>query len=218
MDEAPDLPNFSLVRRGILCVISGSAGSGKTTLCHAMRDEEGCYHTVSCTTREPRGGEENGIAYHFLSEDEFVARIDRGEFLEHAQVFGKRYGTLKSEVLDRLERGQDVIMDIDVQGAAQIRACEDEALRKSLVDVFILVPEDELKARLTSRATETPEQLATRLGEAMKETVHWRRYQYAIKSGNREEDREVLRAILIAERHRAARLWQLCVDESKPND
>ena len=195
-----------LKRQGILCVVSGPAGSGKTTLCHAMRDEENCHHAVSCTTREPREGEVDGLAYHFLTEEEFVTRIERGDFLEHANVFGRRYGTLKSEVLGRIAEGRDVIMDIDVQGAAQIRECMDDTIQHGHVDVFILVPMDELRARLTNRGTEAPEQLATRLGKAQKEMAEWRRYQYAIISGERDGDREKLRAILKAERHKAARL------------
>ena len=182
-----------------------------------MRDEENCYHTVSCTTRGPREGEEDGVNYHFLSDDEFVGRIEQGDFLEHAHVFGRRYGTLKSEVLGRLETGQDVIMDIDVQGAAQVRACADDGIQLSYVDVFILVPLEELRARLANRGTEGPEQLALRLGEAMKEIAHWDRYQYAISSGNQLDDREALRSILAAERRRTKRLSQLREGDSGPN-
>ena len=179
-----------------------------------MRDGENCYHTVSCTTRAPREGEVDGVAYHFLSDEEFVARVARGEFLEHANVFGRRYGTLKSEVLGRLEAGQDVIMDIDVQGAAQIRGCEDEDIRRSHVDVFVLVRKDELRARLVNRGTEGEEELARRLGEAENEMTQWRKYQYAIVSGDRDNDREKLRAILDGERNRGSGMRRMRPDDS----
>ena len=208
MGDLPHTPidSDAVTRRGILCVVSGPSGSGKTTLCHAMRDLENCHYTVSCTTRAPRGDEVDGVDYHFLSEEEFLTRIERGDFLEHANVFGRRYGTLKSEVVPNIDAGRDVVMDLDVQGAAQIRACEDQTIRSSLVDVFILVPMAELRTRLADRATESDEQLAKRLTEAVVEIESWDRYQYAITSSGREADRAAMRAILSAERQRANRL------------
>ena len=196
----------TITRKGILCVVSGPSGSGKTTLCYAMRDLENCYYTVSCTTRAPRGDEVDGVDYHFLSEVEFAARLERGDFLEHANVFGRRYGTLKSEVIPNIDAGRDVVMDLDVQGAAQIRACEDPTICNSHIDVFILVPMNELRERLAERATESTEQLAKRLDEAQVETASWNLYQYTIASEDREADRATLRSILTAERHRAHRL------------
>ncbi|MGK0186190.1 MAG: guanylate kinase [Verrucomicrobiales bacterium] len=195
-----------ITRRGILCVVSGPSGSGKTTLCHAMRDIENCYYTVSCTTRAPRGDEEDGVDYHFLSEEEFAARIEADDFLEHAEVFSRRYGTLKSEVIPIIDAGRDVVMDLDVQGAAQIRECEDPAIRSSQIDVFILVPMTELRNRLADRATETEEQLAKRLAEAKIECASWDLYQYAITSTDKENDRAAMRAIITAERRRTSRL------------
>jgi guanylate kinase len=204
---ANPISNHSAIqRRGILCVVSGASGSGKTTLCHALRDLEDCYYTVSCTTRAPRGDEVNGVHYHFLSDEEFVQKIEQGEFLEHANVFGRRYGTLKSEVIPNIESGRDVVMDLDIQGAAQIRDCEDPAIRASHIDAFILVPMAELRRRLAESATESPEQLAKRLAEAQIETAAWNLYRYAITSTDRETDRAAMRAIITAERHRASRL------------
>lgn len=200
------LNSDAIARRGILCVVSGPSGSGKTTLCHAMRDLENCYYTVSCTTRAPRGDEVDGVDYHFLSDEEFVKRIDLGDFLEHAHVFGRRYGTLRSEVIPNIDAGRDVVMDLDVQGAEQIRACEDPAIRSSHVDTFILVPIGELRNRLAERATESAEQLTKRLEEAKVEIESWDRYRYAITSTDREADRAAMRAIIAAERHRASRL------------
>jgi guanylate kinase len=208
MDVPPPSPANSnvITRKGILCVVSGPSGSGKTTLCHAARDLENCHHTVSCTTRAPRGDEVDGVNYHFLSDVEFAARVERGEFLEHANVFGRRYGTLKSEVIPNINAGRDVVMDLDVQGAAQIRACEDPCIRASHVDVFILVPLNELRERLAGRATESADQLTMRLDEAQVELASWNLYRYAIISADRETDRAALRAILAAERQRAGRL------------
>lgn len=171
-----------------------------------MRDLENCYHTVSCTTRTPRGDEVDGVNYHFLSDEDFARRVAKGAFLEHAAVFGRRYGTLKSEVLPHINAGRDVVMDIDVQGAAQIRACDDAVIRASHVDVFILVPMHELRVRLSGRATESAEQLEKRLAEARTETASWHLYRYAITSRDRDSDRAAMRAIIAAERQRASRL------------
>ena len=148
----------------------------------------------------------DGVNYHYLSDDDFAGRVDSGEFLEHATVFGCRYGTLKSEVIPNIAAGRDVVMDLDVQGAAQIRACGDAAIQASHLDVFVLVQMDELRARLAERATESPDQLAKRLAEAQAEMASWNLYQYAITSADRESDRAAIRAILAAERRRASRL------------
>lgn len=194
-------------RTGVLCVVSGPSGSGKTTLCRAASVQEDLYYTISCTTRQIRDGETHGRDYFFLTDEDFLAREAAGEFLEHAQVHGRRYGTLKSEVLPRLARGQDVIMDLDTQGAAQLRHCQDEAIRRAMVDVFILPPHAaEFRQRLASRHTETLEQLEVRLRNAQEEMLHWPDYEYAIVSGTREADLAALLAILRAERHRSRRL------------
>jgi guanylate kinase len=164
-------------------------------------------YTVSCTTRDIRPGESDGSDYFFLSEGEFQRRIDAGEFLEHAVVHGRRYGTLKTQVLPHLAAGRDVIMDLDIQGAAQLRGCPDENIRRALVDVFIHVPDiGELKARLAGRRSETPEQLALRLANALGEMEHWHHYRYTLVSRSQEDDLREFRAILTAERHRSTRL------------
>ena len=138
---------MSLRRTGILCVVSGPSGSGKTTVCRGATQATALYYTTSCTTRAVRAGEVDGSDYFFLTEEEFQRRISAGQFLEHALVHGRRYGTLRSEVIPRLAAGEDVVMDLDPQGAAQLRACEDMAIRHSLIDVFILPAGiDELRA------------------------------------------------------------------------
>ncbi len=199
---------FPQQRLGVLMVVSGPSGSGKTTLCRQLSDMGEVVYSVSCTTRSPRPGEVHGRDYFFLQEEDFVARIGRDEFFEHANVHGRRYGTLKSSVKENLLRGQDVVMDIDVQGARQIRACDDPMIQQCLADVFILPPSvEELKARLSGRGTETQEALALRLSNALDEMACWQEYQYVLVSGSRSEDQQRFQSLLAALRMRAS-LWK----------
>lgn len=194
-------------RNGILFVLSAPSGAGKTTLTTALRQKPDFVYAVSCTTRAPRPGEVDGEDYYFLSEDDFVARVKAGEFLEHAEVHGRHYGTLKRTVLDQLEHGVDILIDIDTQGAASIRACDDPFIQDALADVFIMPPSvDELRRRLQRRGTETPEQIETRIRNASSEMKHWREYRYTIISGSMEEDIEKFRAVMRAERYLSRRL------------
>ncbi len=194
-------------REGLLCVVSGPSGSGKTTVCRSATAVEPVYYTVSCTTRPMRPGEENGRDYFFMTAEEFLEKVDAGEFLEYACVHGRYYGTLKSEVLPALEAGRDVIMDLDIQGAAQLRACDDETIRRALVDVFIMpAGMEDLRARLSGRSSETKEEVDLRLRNALAEMKHWREYAYLILSHTREADLAAFRSILHAERLRATRL------------
>ena len=145
-------------RYGMLLVVSGPSGSGKTTLCRRLADSGEVRYSISCTTRQPRPGEMSGLDYHFLSRADFESRLAAGDFLEHAEVHGNFYGSLKSEVLAHLEEGVDVVMDIDVQGAAQIRDCADPLIRRAMVDLFVMPPnEEELRRRLSGRNTDSEE-------------------------------------------------------------
>ena len=194
-------------RQGILFVISAPSGTGKSTLCESLRATPDFIYSISCTTRAPRKGEENGVDYHFLSREDFQQRIDRGEMLEFAEVHGNYYGTLKETVKEALEQGTDVLLDIDVQGAAAIRKIEDPMVRDSLVDVFIMPPTiDELERRLRKRGTETEEQVQQRLETGREESKLWRLYRYTILSGSMEEDLTKFRAIMRAERYLSRRL------------
>ena len=194
-------------RTGILLVVSGPSGSGKTTLCRQLADRGEAHYSISCTTRPPRPGEVNAKDYHFLSREEFVRRLEAGEFLEHAVVHGNLYGSLKSEVLSHLSAGVDVVMDIDVQGAEQVRNCADPDIRRAAVDLFVMPPnEQELQARLAGRATDSAATIALRMSNALDEMQHWRKYTYLLRSSSREEDYARFTALVTAERLRVARL------------
>jgi guanylate kinase len=199
--------NPIIPRRGILFVVSAPSGAGKTTLCNALRQTSDFVYSVSCTTRKPRPGEIDGEDYCFLSEEDFSRRVAAGEFLEHATVHGFRYGTLRAAVLQHLNLGVDVLLDIDIQGAAAIRSCSDPQIIDALADVFIMPPSlDELHHRLLRRATETSEQVEVRLRNAASEMKNWRLYKYSIISGSMEEDVQKFRAIMRAERYLSRRL------------
>ncbi|MBR00958.1 MAG: guanylate kinase [Verrucomicrobiales bacterium] len=194
-------------RIGILLLVSGPSGSGKTTLCRRLSDEDEAHYSISCTTRLPREGEVNGRDYHFLDRNDFQARIEAGEFLEYAEVHGNHYGTLKSEVLDFVSKGQDVVMDIDVKGADQVRDCRDSAIESALVDLFVMPPsETELRARLTERGTDTEDVITLRMENALEEMKHWPKYSYRLLSTTREEDYLNFKSLILAERLRVARL------------
>lgn len=193
-------------RTGILFVLSAPSGAGKTTLCTSLRQKPDFVYAVSCTTRTPRPGEIPGEDYYFLSDQEFDAKVAADEFLEHAEVHGRKYGTLKSTVLENLEKGIDVLIDIDTAGAASIRSCSDQFIIDALADVFIMPPNlDELRRRLAKRGTETDEQIAVRLHNAALEMKHWRKYKYVLISGSMEEDIEKFRAVMRAERYLSRR-------------
>ncbi|MEM7144379.1 MAG: guanylate kinase [Verrucomicrobiota bacterium] len=184
-------------RLGVLLLVSGPSGSGKTSLCQALRDAGEVVYSISCTTRRRREGELDGEHYHFLSEEDFERRVSAGDFLEHAVVHGNRYGTLKGSVLERLESGTDVAMDIDVQGAALVRGCEDAVIQRVLVDVFVMPPSmEELEKRLSGRGTESAGEMEVRLANAAAEMAHAEEYGHRIVSGTREEDYERLLGVL----------------------
>ncbi len=201
--------NSSFTRSGILFVLSAPSGAGKTTLTTSLRQKPDFVYAVSCTTRPPRPGEIPGEDYIFLTEDDFARRVEAGEFLEHAEVHGRRYGTLKETVLSQLHAGVDVLIDIDTTGAASIRACNDPVIQEALADIFIMPPSlEELGRRLSKRGTETTEQINVRLTNAASEMRHWRSYRYTIISESMEEDIQKFRAVMRAERYLSRRLAQ----------
>ena len=194
-------------RTGILFVVSAPSGAGKTTLCDALRQTPDFVYSVSCTTRSPRAGEIEGEDYQFIFEPDFLARVRAGEFLEHAKVHEHYYGTLRKPLVANLQNGVDVLIDVDIQGAAAIRAFDDPTIRAALCDVFIMPPDlDELRRRLTKRGAETPEQIESRIVTAAREMELWRDYRYTIISKSMEEDLQKFRHIMGAERYLSRRL------------
>lgn len=194
-------------RTGILLVVSGPSGSGKTTLCRLMAESGEVHYSISCTTRSPRPGEVDGKDYHFLTRQDFQQRLDAGDFLEHAVVHENLYGSLKSDVISYLQSGTDVIMDIDVQGADQIRTCPDPDIQRAVVDLFVLPPSEEiLHKRLSDRATDSAETIALRMTNALEEMRHWRRYAYCLISSSKEQDYAQGQSLLTAERLRVSRI------------
>ena len=193
----------------IILLISAPSGAGKTTVCNAMlAANPGLRRVVTSTTRPARPGEQHGVDYHFFSAEEFGRRREAGEFLEHASVYGRAYGTLKSSVLDLLTAGHDVLLNIDVQGAASVRevAARDPVLQRALVTVFLTPPTlAELESRLRGRGSDPEEVVARRLAEAQGEAGRWSEFDYLVVSSSRSEDLRRMQAIYDTEQLRSAR-------------
>jgi guanylate kinase len=193
----------------LLIVLSAPSGGGKTTLGRQLLvARPNVTRAVTCTTREPRPGEKEGVDYYFLDATSFLKRVQAGNFLEHATVYGNSYGTLKAEVLDKLRQGRDVLLAIDVQGAAAIRkqAEEDQELRRSLVTVFLTPASLEvLEDRLKKRGQDSPAAIQKRLSVARQEVAQWKHFDYLIPSASIEEDLRRMLAILDAEKMRQCR-------------
>lgn len=194
----------------LLVVISAPSGGGKTTLCHQLlAARPDMTRAVTCTTREPRKGEQDGADYYFLDATSFLKRVQAGNFLEHATVYGHSYGILKSEVLGKLRAGTDVLLNVDVQGAATIRerAGEDPELKRALVSVFLTPPSAAiLEKRLRRRGTDAPAAVQKRLSVARQEVVQWKNFDYLLISTSIEEDLRRMLAIVQAEKMRPARM------------
>jgi len=190
---------------GTLFIVSGPSGAGKTTLIRSVREQLRAlgleiYFSVSHTTRKPRAGEVEGKSYHFVSPEVFQRMIERGEFIEHAFVHEQRYGTSKREVLGRLIRGEDVILDIDYQGARQI--ARDAELKERSLNVFIFPPSlDVLEQRLRDRGLNSEEEIQTRLRKAIDEIDAGKEfYDYVIINDDLNVATECLKATIIAKK------------------
>jgi guanylate kinase len=194
----------------MLIVISAPSGGGKTTLAGQLIDANpSLTRAVTCTTRAPRDGEKEGVDYFFLDAGSFLKRVQAGNFLEHATVFGNSYGTLKSEVLNKLRQGRDVLLNVDVQGASAIRdrAESDSELKRALVQVFLTPPSLAiLEKRLKKRGTDSDAVIAKRLGVARQEIAQWRNFDYLIISTTITEDLRRMQAVFDAEKMRVGRL------------
>ena len=202
-------PVKSATTSPLLVLLSAPSGGGKTTvgelLLSARKD---MARAITCTTRNPRPGEKDGVDYYFLDAGSFLKRVQAGNFLEHATVYGNSYGTLKSEVLSKLRDGKDVLLNVDVQGAAAIRsrADEDSELKRALVSVFLTPPSlAVLEARLKKRGTDSPAAIQKRLSEARQELARWKGFDYLVISDSIQEDLRRMQAIIEAEKLRSAR-------------
>lgn len=195
--------------RPLLVVLSAPSGAGKTTLCLQLLEARPSFaRAITCTTRPPREGEQDGVDYYFLTPETFQKRVAAGEFLEHATVYSRSYGTLRSEVLNKMSQGRDVLLTVDVQGAESIRriASQDAELAQSLVTVF-LTPQSikELENRLRKRNQNSAADLERRLGESRCEIARWKEFQYLILSTSIPEDLRRMLAIVDAEKMRQDR-------------
>lgn len=193
----------------LLIVMSAPSGAGKTTLCQQLLASRPSFtRAITCTTRTPRPGEKDGIDYHFLDPATFLKRVQAGNFLEHATVYGNSYGTLKSEVLSKLRQGKDVLLTVDVQGAATIRehASEDPELARALVTVFLTTSTlTELEQRLRRRNQDPASAIEKRLGVARQEISQWKNFQYLIISTTIPEDLRRMLSVVDAEKMRKER-------------
>ena len=200
------------MKEGLLVVISGASGTGKGTVCKALFEvEKNLSFSVSATTRKPREGEKDGVNYYFLTKDEFEKRIEAGEFLEWANVYGNYYGTPMKEVSNRLKNGEDILLEIDTQGAINVM----EKMPKG-VFIFLLPPSmDELKRRIEGRGTETEESLKKRLGAAKTEIALAEKYDYTVVNDEVENAVKHISAILAAERAKSNRNLNLIEELEK---
>lgn len=190
------------MKRGLLIVVSGASGTGKGTVCKKiLSDLPEVAYSISATTRAPRPGEVDGKEYYFLSVAEFKSWIADGKFLEHAEVYGNFYGTPLNKIEERLNRGEDILLEIDVQGALNVkRKCPEG------VYIFLLPPSlEELKRRIEGRGTETPESLNRRMKNALAEINVGLEYDYVVVNDSIENAVEKIKAILTAERLKVAR-------------
>jgi guanylate kinase len=190
-------------RRGLMLVLSSPSGAGKSTLAKKIIESDpGIKMSVSATTRLPRPGEVDGKDYFFVNAMEFENMVGTGAFLEHARVFGHRYGTPKQPVMDAMAAGRDVLFDIDWQGTQQLA----QKVPHDLVRVFILPPSRaELERRLHGRAADTPEVLAERMARANDEISHWAEYEYVVVNDDIDAAHAKIMAILLAERQKRVR-------------
>ena len=188
--------------RGLLIVVSGASGTGKGTVCKKiLTDLPEVAYSISATTRTPRPGEVDGREYYFLSVDDFKAWIADEKFLEYAEVYGNFYGTPLNKIEERLNRGEDILLEIDVQGALNVkRKCPEG------IYIFLLPPSlEELKRRIEGRGTESPESLSRRLKNAVAEIKIGLEYDYVVVNDSVDEAVAEIKSILTAERCKVAR-------------
>ena len=201
-----------LNRKGLLLVVSGPSGAGKGTICKALLNKNDQIKlSVSATTRKPRNGEVHGVNYFFIEKEEFTKMIENGEFLEYAQIYDNFYGTPKAAIIECLEKGQDVILEIEMQGARQIKEVYPEG-----VFIFVLPPSlEELKSRLVGRGTETQEEIEKRFSCAFEEINQIVNYDYFIVNEDIEKSVSDVEAIICAEKNKVTRYKNNIIDKFK---
>ena len=194
--------------KGILVILSSPSGAGKTSIARALVEENKNFSfSVSATTRKSRPGEVNGREYHFLTVNEFEERVDNGQYLEHAKVFGNLYGTPLQPVLESINNGKDLIFDVDWQGGKQIRG---SSLSKFVVSIFILPPSIKaLQERLMKRAQDSSDTVKDRMRKSIGEIMHWKEYDYVIVNSNFEQTLHEVKSIITSEKLRRVRNSQL---------
>ena len=202
-----DTETPGIQRRGLMLVLSSPSGAGKTTLSRQLLENDSHIQlSVSCTTRDKRPGEKDGVDYKFIDTKSFRSMIERGEFLEYAEVFGNYYGTPSPPVAAALDAGRDMLFDIDWQGTPQLT----EKGRDDLVTVFILPPSTrDLEKRLITRAQDAPDVVSRRMAKAADEMSHWAEYDYAIINRDIATSLTQLKSILTAERLKRERQFGL---------
>ena len=201
-----------LNRKGLLLVVSGPSGAGKGTICKALLNKNDQIKlSVSATTRKPRHGEVHGVNYFFIEKEEFTKMIENGEFLEYAQIYDNFYGTPKAAIIECLEKGQDVILEIEMQGARQIKEVYPEG-----VFIFVLPPSlEELKSRIVGRGTETQEEIEKRFSCAFEEINQIVNYDYFIVNEDIEKSVSDVEAIICAEKNKVTRYKNNIIDKFK---
>jgi guanylate kinase len=204
------MENLPVEDIALLMILAGPAGSGKTTLCERIvADKNRIERLVTCTTRQPRENEIDGVDYHFLSNEAFDEKIETGAFLEWAKVHTNRYGTLKSVIEGKLAEQIDLVMNIDVQGVATVReaAKSHPTIEQRLVTVFIMPSDfDELRQRLRGRGQDDEAEIDRRIQSAEAEVKQWNSFDYVIRSKSKDEDYGAIRSIWQAEKRKASRL------------
>jgi guanylate kinase len=203
-------------KKGLLIVLSGPSGAGKGTICKEyLKSRENVWLSVSATTRSPRDGEVQGKNYFFIAKEEFERGIEKGEFFEYAQVYGNYYGTPKQKIMEKLDQGIDVILEIDIQGAMNVKKVYSDG-----VFVFILPPSmEELKRRIIGRGSETEESLDTRFKSAYKELNFVSEYDYAVINDVVESAAERIEHIIEGERYKVKRMREcIIIKECEGND